>query len=198
MGSATGRGRQGKLVLLPVAAVACLLAGCQAGGSTTTAPAGPPSGLVVSPTAPPIKVTVAPASVAPGALFPATGATPSLPALPSPRYVPPCPRYPQPEQIPLQITPGSGSAKVSWVSDGDASVRSYRVSAISQRLVGGTQPAAPTITTPPGVGCGPRSVSFSGLRRGTGYVFWLEQGVPDPTGGLRYWMVGQSTGVFVP
>lgn len=193
----TGGVRPGRLTLLPIAAVACLLAGCQAGGPTTTAvSAGPPSGLAVSPTAPPITVTVAPASVVPGAIFPS--ATPSLPALPSPSYVPPCPRYPQPKDIPLQVTPGSGSAQVSWVSDGDASVQSYRVSAISQRLVGGTQPAAPTTTTPPGVGCGPRSVTFSGLGHGAGYVFWLEEGIPDAAGGLRYWMVGQSTGVLVP
>jgi hypothetical protein len=77
-------------------------------------------------------------------------------------------------------------------------VQSYRVSAISQRLVAGNQPAAPSITTAGGVGCGPVTVSFSGLRHGTGYVFWLEEGIPDPTGGLRYWMVGQSPGALVP
>jgi hypothetical protein len=87
---------------------------------------------------------------------------------------------------------------VGWLSDGDATVRSYRLSAISQRLVAGTQPAAPSITTAPGVGCGPRSVSFSGLSRGTAYVFWLEEGTPDPAGGLRFWMVGQSSAVLVP
>lgn len=197
MASATSRAR--RLIVLPAAAVACLLSGCSAGGPTTAAaPVGPPSGVVVAPTAAPINVTVAPASVAPGALLPVTPATPSLPALPSPHYVPPCPNYPRPEQIPLHVSPGSGSAQVSWVSDGNTSVRSYRVSAISQRLVAGTQPAAPTTTTSPGVGCGPRNVSFSGLRHGTGYVFWLEEGIPDPDGSVRYWLVGQSTGVLVP
>ena len=199
MASAAWRTRPGRLTVLPAVAVAGLLAGCSAGGPTTTAaPVGPPSGLVVAPTAAPVKVTVAPASVAPGALLPVTGATPSLPALPPAHYVPPCPNYPRPEQIPLHASPGSGSAQVSWVSDGNTSVRSYRVSAISQRLVAGSQPAAPTITAPPGVGCGPHSVRFSGLRHGTGYVFWLEEGIPDPTGGLRYWQVGESIGVLVP
>jgi hypothetical protein len=198
MASAGWRERAGRLAVLPAAAVACLLAGCQGGGPTTTAaPAGPPSGVVVAPTAAPIKVTVAPASVAPGAMLPPVP-TPSLPALPPPPSVAPCPRYPRPKQIPLHVAPGSGSAQVSWVSDGDVSVRSYRVTALSQQLVGGTQPAAPTLTTPRGTGCGSRSVSFSGLSHRAGYVFWLEEGIPDPNGALRYWMVGQSTGVHVP
>lgn len=195
MASATWRQRAGRLAVLPAVAVACLLAGCSAAGATpAAAPIGPPSGVVVAPTAAPIKVTVAPASVAPGAVL-RSAATPSLPPA---RYVPPCPRYPQPKQIPLQVSPGSGSARVSWVSDGDASVRTYRVTAVSQHLVAGAQPAAPTTTTPLGIGCGPRSVSFSGLRHGTGYVFWLEEGIADPDGSLRYWMAGQSTGVLVP
>lgn len=199
MAAAARRQRTGSLAVLPAAAVACLLAGCQAGGSTTAAtPATPPSGVVVAPTAAPLTVTVAPASVAPGVVLPGTAAGSSLPALSPPPSVAPCPRYPRPEQIPLHVAPGPGSAQVSWISDGDASVRSYRVTALSQRLVGGTQPAAPSVTTPRGTGCGSRSVRFSGLSRGAGYVFWLEEGIPDPNGALRYWMVGQSTGVLVP
>jgi hypothetical protein len=95
------------------------------------------------------------------------------------------------------VSPGSGSAVVRWTGDGDSTVHSYRVSAISQRLVAGTQPPPPTATTARGVGCGPRSVSFGGLRHGSGYVFRLEEAIPDPAGGLRYWQVGQSSGVLV-
>jgi hypothetical protein len=88
---------------------------------------------------------------------------------------------------------------VQWRSDGDGTVQSYRVSAISQRLVAGTQPAPPTATVARGAGCSALSSSFRGLRHGTAYVFWLEEGVPDrPAGALRYWLVGQSTGVLVP
>jgi hypothetical protein len=202
MASATWRQAARRLALLPAVAVACLLAGCQAGGSpVAVASASPPSGVVVPPAAPPISVTVAPASVAPGAVHVGTRmpAVATALSLPSPaRYVAPCPSYPLPKQIPVHVSPGSGSALVSWVSDGDGTVRSYRVSAISQRLVAGAQPAAPSITTARGVGCGPRGVSFSGLRHGTAYVFWVEEGSPDPAGGLRFWMVGQSTGVLVP
>jgi hypothetical protein len=53
------------------------------------------------------------------------------------------------------------------------------------------------VTIPRGATCGPRSVSFAGLTHGSGYVFWLEEGIPDPAGGLRFWQVGQSTGVLV-
>lgn len=202
MASATWAQRARRLALLPALVVACPLAGCQAGGATMgVAAASPPSGVVVSPGAPPIPVTVAPASVAPGAIQvgPPIPAVVTAAPLPKPGpYVAPCQSYRPPDQIPVHVSPGSGSARVGWLSDGDGTVRSYRVSAISQRLVAGTQPAGPSVTTARGVGCGPRSVTFSGLRHGTAYVFWLEEGTPDPAGGLRYWMVGQSAGVLVP
>lgn len=203
MASATWTERARRLAVLPAVAIACLLAGCQAGATPVlAAPVGPPSGVVLPPAAPPIPVTVAPATVAPGALrvapFPAGLPATSLPPLKPAPSVAPCPNHPGPTQIPVHVALGAGSARVSWVSDGDPTVRSYRVTAMSQRLVGGTQPAAPTTTTARGTGCSPRSVSFSGLRRATPYVFWLEEAIPEPTGGLRYWMVGQSAGVLVP
>lgn len=203
MTSAAWPQRARRLIWLPAAAVVCLLAGCQTGATTVVAaPAGPPSGVVLPPAAAPIPVTVAPATVAPGALrvapFPAGLPSTSLPPLTPAPYVAPCPNYPPPTLIPVHVSPGPGSAQVSWVSDGDPTVRSYRVSAVSQRLVGGTQPAAPTTTTARGTGCSPHSARFAGLRRGTPYVFWLEEAIPDPAGGLRYWMVGQSAGVLVP
>jgi hypothetical protein len=113
------------------------------------------------------------------------------------RYVAPCLSLPSPKRVALQVSPGSGSAVVGWTGDGDGAVRSYRVSAISQRLVAGTQPAPPTATVAPGVGCRPLSASFSGLRHGAAYVFWLEEGIPDRAGGLRFWQVGRSAGVVV-
>jgi hypothetical protein len=206
MGSASTDQRARRVALLPVAALVGLLAGCHSSTSTVGAPpAGPPPGTVVPPAAVSVAVTVAPASVAPGATrigvpVPSIGAAPTAPALPPPnrvRYVPPCPWSPSPTQIALQVSPGSGSAVVRWTGDGDGTVRSYRVSAISQRLVAGTQPPPPTATTARGVGCGPHSVSFGGLRHGSGYVFRLEEAIPDPAGGLRYWQVGQSSGVLV-
>lgn len=196
-----------RLALVPAVAVLCLLAACHSSSSPVRAPASAPSGAIVPPAASPIAVTVAPASVAPGATRTGTpiaaivSGAPTAPPLPQPpqaRYVAPCLRSPSPTQIALQVTPGVGSAVVRWLRDGDGTVRSYRVTAISQRLVAGTQPAPPSVTVARGLGCGARSVSFSGLRHGSSYVFWLEEGIPDPAGGLHYWLVGQSTGVLVP
>jgi hypothetical protein len=189
-----------RLAWLPAVAVLSVLAGCQSGGSTMgVVPASAPPGAIVPPAGSPISVTVAPAVVAPGATQ-TSMPVPSLVAVaprPAP-YVAPCGRYPSPKQIPLQVSPGSGSAVVGWLSDGDSTVRSYRVSAISQQLVAGNQPAPPTVTTARGVSCGPLRISFTGLQHGAGYVFWLEEGDPDPAGGLRYWQVGQTAGVLVP
>jgi hypothetical protein len=193
----TGR----RLGLVPAVAVVCLLAGCQSGSTTAgAAPVSQASGTVVPPAAAPIPVTVAPATVAPGAIRTGPPTAPAVLALPMPSpapYVAPCLPIPSPKHMALQVSPGSGSAVVGWVSDGDGSVRSYRVSAISQRLVAGTQAAPPTATVAHGVGCGPRSISFSGLRHGAAYVFWLEEGIPDRAGGLRFWQVGRSAGVVV-
>ena len=200
MAGTTGLHGARLLAWVPAVAVLCVLTGCQSGSSTTRiATAVPPSGAIVPPAGPSISVTVAPAVVAPGATQ--STPVPSLVAIaPSPPpYVAPCARYPTPKLIALQVTPGSGSAAVGWLSDGDSAVRSYRVSAISQQLVAGTQPAAPTVTMARGVNCGPLSVRFTGLQPGAGYVFWLEEGEPDPAGGgLRYWLVGQSAGDLVP
>jgi hypothetical protein len=190
------------LALPPAIAIACLLAGCQARvPAVGAAPGGPSSTVTVPPASRPITVTVAPASVAPGAThigasIPAFVSAPSLPA--PVRYAIPCPSYPPPKQIPVHVVPGYGSALISWINDGDGAVQTYRVTAVSQRLVAGSQPAPPSVTTARGNGCGARSVNVRGLRHGTAYVFWLEEGSPDPAGGLRYEMVGQSTGVLVP
>ena len=190
-----------RLGLVPAVAVACLLAGCQSASSpAATVAAGPPSGTVLPPAGAPIPVTVAPATVAPGATRTGLPTAPVVaPSMPSaPPYVAPCPAIPSPKRIAVHVSPASGSAVVQWLSDGDGSVQSYRVSALSQRLVAGTQPAPPTATVARGVGCSSRSVTFRGLRHGTAYVFWLEEASPDhPAGGLRYWLVGQSAGVRV-
>ena len=187
--------------LVPAVVVMCLLAGCQSGSTTAgTAPVSQASGKVVPPAAPPIPVTVAPATVAPGATRTGPPTAPAVLALPKPspaRYVAACLGIPSPKRVALQVSPGSGSAVVGWAGDGDGAVRSYRVSAISQRLVAGTQPAPPTATVAPGAGCTPLRVSFSGLRHGAAYVFRLEEGIPDRAGELRFWEVGQSAGVVV-
>lgn len=193
----------------PVAAavlVSCLTAGCHSGASAPAAVsvAGSPGPATAPAASAPIAATVAPPVVAPGAIHSGTPLptvlTPTPPRLPPPApYVAPCVAYLSPKQIPLQVSPGTGTATVGWRSDGDTSVPSYRVSAVSQRLVTGSQPAPITATVARGAGCGPLSVSITGLIHPVFYVFWLEEGRVDRvTGVLRYTMVGQSAAVLVP
>ncbi len=195
----------------PVAAavvVASLTAGCHAGGSAPAAvsSAGAPVPAAVPAASSPIAVTVAPAVVAPGAVHSGTPLptvvvpTPARVTAPSPAtYVVPCVAYPAPKQILPQVSPGSGTATVGWRSDGDTTVTTYRVTAVSQQLVAGSQPAPPTATVARGAGCGSLSVTITGLSHQVSYVFWLEEGRVDAaTGALRYTMVGQSGAVLVP
>jgi hypothetical protein len=192
--------------LVVAGAAGCLLSGCQLGAATSAAVVSPsmlPASTLAAVQSP-IAVGVAPAAVAPGAVHTA-GAVPSIAAppavLPSPArttYTVPCRPYSSPKQIALQVSPGS-AATITWTSDGDASVSSYRVSAVSQRLVAGTQPSYPTATIARGAGCRSVSVTLSGLRHGTPYVFWLEEASVDPsTHVLVYTLVGESGGVLVP
>jgi hypothetical protein len=187
--------------------VSCLLSGCQLGVATSAAVVSPSMLPAPSPVAvqSPIPVAVAPVAVAPGAtragvVVPSMGAAPAVvPSLPRTTYTAPCRPYSSPKQIALQVSPGSAAATITWTSDGDASVSSYRVSAVSQHLVAGTQPPYPTTTIARGPGCRAVSVTLSGLRHGTPYVFWLEEASVDlSTRALVYTLVGQSGGVLVP
>lgn len=202
-----------QLTTLCAVAASCLLTACQGTGSSAAAStnqATAPAAAAGAAGPSPIIVTVAPAALAPGAArtgVPAwvaptptvSAPTPVSPAPPVLPAAPPCARYPSPKQIPVQVSPGSGTATVSWRSDGDASVQSYRITAVSQQLVAGSQPAPPTATVPRGVGCSQLGLTLSGLAHAVRYVFWLEEASPDPVSGtLRYTLVGQSTGVLIP
>lgn len=191
--------------IVPAALCACLATGCQAGTSApaVAGPTGAPMAAAAAPAASPIAVTVAPAQVAPGAVhsgmpLPTAITVPSTPPKPA-TYVAVCAPYLSPKQIPLAVSPGSGSATVTWRSDGDTTVAGYRVSAVSQRLVAGSQQAPVTATSARGGGCTSPSVTLSGLGHQVSYVFWLEEAHTDPvTKTLRYTMVGQSAAVLVP
>src|SRR4051795_2060310 len=53
---------------------------------------------------------------------------------------PACGGYTSPRRITPGVTPGAGSATVTWMSDARGGVQSYQVSAVSQQLVNGPQP----------------------------------------------------------
>lgn len=101
-------------------------------------------------------------------------------------------------QVPPGVVPGAGSATVSWQADGRAAVQGYRVTAVSQELVAGEQPAPRQVSVGQRAGCGEVSAVLTGLTPGAAYVFWLEEALLDGTTGLtEYVQIGWSSPVVV-
>lgn len=126
---------------------------------------------------------------------------PFVPRGVSPRLSPPtaaCGGYGSPRHIVPGVTAGTGQATVSWRADGNSDVTGYRVQAVSQRLVGGTQPAPVVQTAGQPAGCVPVSATVTGLSSGVPYVFWLEEAQYDKASGVtRYVQVGTSDAVVI-
>jgi hypothetical protein len=96
------------------------------------------------------------------------------------------------------VVPGAGSATLDWMADSRPEVLGYRVQAVSQRLVGGQQPAPVMQTVAQPAGCVPVSVTITGLTSGDPYVFWLEEQVTSSsTGVTRLVQVGTTGAVAI-
>ena len=109
-----------------------------------------------------------------------------------------CGGYGNPRQVPPGVVPGAGSATVSWQADGRDDVRGYRVTAVSQQLVSGEQPAPPQVTVGQRADCGEVTAVLGGLTPGVPYVFWLEELLLDAdTQVTEYVQVGWSSPVVV-
>ena len=134
--------------------------------------------------------------VVPGSVVP-----PYVPVGVSPKLTPPpakCGGYATPRKVTPTVVPGTGAATVSFPADSSATVRSYRVQAVSQRLVGGSQPARVVATVPQRSGCRQITVTVSGLRSRTPYVFFLDEETADPHYPVtRFVQVGQSEAVVI-
>jgi hypothetical protein len=109
-----------------------------------------------------------------------------------------CGGYGSLRQVPPGVVPGAGSATVSWQADGRDVVQGYRVTAVSQRLVSGEQPAPPQVTVGRRDDCGEVTASIGGLTSGVAYVFWLEELVLDADSQVTvYEQVGWSPAVVI-
>jgi hypothetical protein len=119
----------------------------------------------------------------------------------APSYTPPtasCGGYGSPRRIVPGAEPGAGSATVTWMADGAPEVQGYRVSAVSQVLVTGAQPAPLQRTVAQPDDCVPITLTMTGLTPGTPYVFWMEEQVLDSrTGVVRFVQVGTSGAVLI-
>jgi hypothetical protein len=184
------------LIALSLTAGGCSVLGLGA------APSGPgPGASSSSPSGPSWIVTVA------GSATPSTGPSgPNgyRPALPPVSFPPPLPTgcpdamthswTVDPVLIPLTITPGKGSLTVSWPRQHDSN---YRITAVPQPLVSGSQPAYTWRTVAAGSGC-TITATLSGLSSRKPYVVWLDAPnsgyQPD---GTRHPYAGES-GVVYP
>jgi hypothetical protein len=110
-----------------------------------------------------------------------------------------CGGYASPVRINPGAVPGPGTATISWQADGRPEVVGYRVQAVSQDIVSGTQPVPRQRSVGQPAGCEAVTVTMTGLTRGGVYVFWLEEAVVDPqTSVTRLVQVGTSSPVVIP
>lgn len=72
--------------------------------------------------------------------------------------------------IPMTVTPGKGSFTVSWPRQWDSD---YRIAAVPQPLVSGSQPAYTWKSVPATTGC-TLTTTITGLKPGVPYVVWLD------------------------
>jgi hypothetical protein len=109
-----------------------------------------------------------------------------------------CGGYSTPRKITPTVVPGTGSATVSFPSDPSTDVQGYRVEAVDQVLVTGSQPPHVVATAGQRTGCGPVSVTLGGLTSGRHYVFWLEeQQVDSGNQKTQFVQVGSSEPVAI-
>jgi hypothetical protein len=112
---------------------------------------------------------------------------------------PSCGGHTTPRQMAPGVVPGpGGSATVSWQAGGRAEVVGYRVTAVSQTLRPGLQPAPLQRTVAQPADCGPVTLAVAGLTPGDAYVFWLEERTVDAVTSVeRFVQVGSSSSVVI-
>lgn len=72
--------------------------------------------------------------------------------------------------IPVAVTPGAGKLTVTWPRQWDSN---YRITAVPQPLVSGSQPAYAWQDVAAGGGC-TVTATIAGLKSGTPYVVWVD------------------------
>jgi hypothetical protein len=120
----------------------------------------------------------------------------SLPPVSFLPYDASCPRgnTVEPVLIPLTITPGKGSLTVTWPQEYNSN---YRITAVPQPLVAGSQPVPVWQNVAPSGGC-TVTATVSGLKSGTPYVVWLDApNTGHERDGARHPYAGES-GVVYP
>jgi len=161
-----------RLRVVALSASLLVLSGCGSSGGVAGSSAS--AGVTPSPAAPwliDVSANPAPSLGNPVSLRPSSG----LPWSPLPSAATCGIPWPTDERvlIPLIVTPGAGSLKVQWPSWYGPN---YRVAAVDQKLVTGTQPPPAWVNVTAGTGC-TVTATLTGLISGNPYVVWLD--APD-------------------
>jgi hypothetical protein len=158
-------------LLLPLLALPIALGGCGMLGSSAAGP-----GAAASAT--PIAgggdwIVVATGSATPSAVPTFTGSR--APVLPPVSFLPVEPGCAKdwtvsPPLIPLEVVPGAGRLTVTWPRQYDSD---YRITAVKQPLISGSQPDYTWQNVAAGTGC-TVTATISGLQKGVPYIVWLD------------------------
>lgn len=144
-----------------------LVLGACGGGGTT-----PPVSLVGSPATPWVVINTG--NAAPSPIPSVVASYPS--GLPAASFLPTSSAcamgWPQNGLvlIPMVVTPQKGALQVQWPAQYGST---YRVAAVDQQLVVGTQPPPTWLTVSVGGGC-TGTATISGLKSGGAYIVWLD------------------------
>jgi hypothetical protein len=174
-----------------------LLSGCSAVGLSGTPGASPSPSATPSPGPSWILLAQGNPSSSPSSGYPALSATPGVGSgyLPV-RGMPVSTATPVPECSAntfqftkvggASVTAGTTSAVVSWYNVGGANLKEFRMTAISQDLIGGHQRDVGWVTVAPTTPCGQMTATITGLDRKTGYVFSVDAVVLRSSGDGTY------------
>ena len=159
-------------LLLPLLALPIALGGCGMLGLGSST-ASPGSAASATPDAGGDWLVVATGSATPS---PAASRFPSRPpVLPPVTFLPVQPGCAQdwavsPPLIPIQVVPGAGKLTVTWPRQYNSG---YRITAVKQPLISGSQPNYTWQNVPAGSGC-TVTATISGLQKGVPYIVWLD------------------------
>jgi hypothetical protein len=179
------------LLMVPLALGGCSVVSNSSSGGTpgTSASAGPVSGSgwIVS--------AQGSATASPGASHTGTPA----PALPPVKFLAAgssCAKFARIDAvlIPLTVTPGKGTLKITWPQE---FASNYRVAAVAQPLVSGPQKPEVWQNVAPAAGC-TVTTTITGLKSGVPYIVWLDApNTGSERDGTRHPYSGRS-GVVYP
>ncbi len=74
----------------------------------------------------------------------------------------------------MTVTPAAGALVVGFSTLGDATIRSYQITAVPQAFLGSAQPPLVSRSMVAGTGCRNVTVRLTGLVRGVGYQVEIE------------------------